>query len=116
MSSIPVNKDIEEAYGLLGLQSKDGGQAARKRFLRLALIHHPDKGGDKELMQKITKAYKSIQKYEEEKRNYFDEFLDAETKAKLEELRRQLHLQKEINKKLLERNARTRARFAVGSE
>jgi DnaJ-domain-containing protein 1 len=47
-------------YEVLGLDVSATDAEVRKAYRNLAMQHHPDKGGDKELFQTITEAYEKI--------------------------------------------------------
>lgn len=49
-----------EAYKALNLPFDATPEDARKAFRRMALIHHPDKGGDARIFNMIKNAYKQI--------------------------------------------------------
>ena len=55
----PVNPPptVGVYYARLGLEPGCRSIEIKKAFRKLALVHHPDKGGDKEFFQKITEAY-----------------------------------------------------------
>lgn len=46
----------EEALSVLGLEDPVDNQAIRQQYRRLAMKHHPDRGGDKERLQRINEA------------------------------------------------------------
>ena len=48
---------LSEAYAVLGLAEGCSQEQARAAYKRLALAHHPDKGGREEDFVRITKAY-----------------------------------------------------------
>ena len=48
------------AAGILGISSNATSANIRKAYLRLALIHHPDKGGNAEQFKKIQGAYNKL--------------------------------------------------------
>lgn len=59
-------------YEILGI-SKDASTAEiKKAYMKLARKHHPDKGGDKEMFQKVSKAYEVLS--DETKRSRYDRF------------------------------------------
>ncbi len=47
----------QEAYNVLGLNSKHTPQDVRKVFKKLAFKHHPDQGGDSEKFSRLKEAY-----------------------------------------------------------
>lgn len=44
-----------EAYAILGISSRDNAKSAMRRLVK---IHHPDKGGDAKLFERIMDAYR----------------------------------------------------------
>ena len=59
-------------YEILGV-SKDADQATiKKAYRKLALQHHPDKGGDSEKFKQISKAFEVLN--DQEKRSMYDKF------------------------------------------
>jgi DnaJ family protein A protein 2 len=60
----------EDYYKILGV-SKDASESEiKKAFHKLALLNHPDKGGDKDKFQKINTAYETLS--DPEKRRSYD--------------------------------------------
>lgn len=49
-------------YSILGLQFNASQDEVKKAYKKLAMVHHPDKNGDKEQFRKIHEAYKIISK------------------------------------------------------
>jgi DnaJ family protein A protein 2 len=47
-------------YEILEIQIDASQEDIRKSFRRLAMIHHPDKGGDQEAFQRINQAYETL--------------------------------------------------------
>ena len=58
-------------YDTLGVSKSDSCTAIKKAYLKLARIHHPDKGGDAEKFKEITKASDILT--DEKKRRIYDE-------------------------------------------
>jgi DnaJ-class molecular chaperone len=58
-------------YDTLGVSKSDTCTAIKKAYLKLARIHHPDKGGDAEKFKEITKASDILT--DEKKRRIYDE-------------------------------------------
>lgn len=50
-------KTQDNAYKILGLSRNATSDEIRKAYIRLAREHHPDKGGNVEMMKKITAAH-----------------------------------------------------------
>ena len=64
--------DTTKFYEILGV-SKEASQAEiKKAYRKLAIQHHPDKGGDEEKFKEITRAYEVLS--DEEKRAQYDQF------------------------------------------
>ena len=51
---------MEKYYKILGLQSGARPDEIKKAYRRLALIHHPDKGGDEEKFKELVEAYEIL--------------------------------------------------------
>ena len=51
---------LDQAYTTLGLPSGASKDEVRLAFKKLALQHHPDKGGDTVVFQKINEAYSVV--------------------------------------------------------
>ena len=55
------NKDKrQEALQVLGLQDPVDDHTIKRQYRRLAMEHHPDRGGDTELLQEINSAVKIL--------------------------------------------------------
>lgn len=63
-----------DAYEILGVEKgmdfKETSAAAKKRFKKLSVAYHPDKGGSEEVFQKINQAYQILTN--EEKYSTYD--------------------------------------------
>ena len=57
-------------YEILEVESSATQEEIRKSFRRLAMVHHPDKGGDQATFQRINEAYETLQS--PEKREQYD--------------------------------------------
>ena len=55
-----MEKTLINPYDLLGVSTNSSIKELKKKYFELALICHPDKGGNKEDMVFINKAYKYI--------------------------------------------------------
>ena len=62
---------MKTLYELLELEPNASKKEIKKAYMRLANIHHPDKGGDAEQFKLILKAYDIL--YNEAERTYYDE-------------------------------------------
>lgn len=63
--------DTTAFYDLLGVSKTASEGEIRKAYRKLALQHHPDRGGDDEQFKKITRAYEVLA--DAEKRAIYDE-------------------------------------------
>lgn len=52
----------QEALKVLGLTADADGAAVRRRYRELAMLHHPDRGGDKEKLQELNAAIKVLRR------------------------------------------------------
>ena len=52
--------NVSRAQGILGIDSDATPAEIKKAYRQLALQHHPDKGGDKNKFQEISRAYKRV--------------------------------------------------------
>lgn len=69
----PHHREVDNAkfYNVLGL-SKDASESeVKKAYRKLAIKHHPDKGGDPEKFKEISRAYEVLS--DPEKRRIYDE-------------------------------------------
>jgi len=66
---MPVNNEL---YATLEVSVTASVDEIKKAFRRLALIHHPDKGGDEEQFKRIKMAYEILK--DVEKRDIYDRF------------------------------------------
>ena len=66
----PVNN--EKYYELLGVDKSATPHEIKKAHRKLALKHHPDKGGDSEKFKEINQAYEVLR--DEEKRAIYDKY------------------------------------------
>lgn len=64
--------DTKKLYDVLGLDKKASVAEVKKAYRKLAIRHHPDKGGDPELFKEISRAYEVLS--DENKRKTYDEF------------------------------------------
>ena len=62
--------DTKEYYDVLGVDKDATSSEIKKAFRKLALKHHPDRGGDEELFKKITEAHDVLSS--DEKRKLYD--------------------------------------------
>lgn len=52
--------DRKQCYDTLGLNVQASDEEVKKAYRKLAMVHHPDKGGDEAQFKKITEAYENI--------------------------------------------------------
>ena len=64
------NIDNSEYYKLLDVEKTASSAEIKKSYKKLAMKHHPDKGGDPEKFKKITEAFQVIS--DDKKRNLYD--------------------------------------------
>jgi len=67
-----MSKNSKSLYDILGVSKSDSCTAIKKAYLRLARIHHPDKGGDPEVFKEITNASDILT--DEKRRKMYDDF------------------------------------------
>lgn len=60
----------ENLYDILGVQKSASLDEIKKAYKKLAITHHPDKGGDEETFKKISNAYSILS--DEQKRAEYD--------------------------------------------
>lgn len=72
----PVRKGL---YEVLGVEPTATAADIRRAYRKLAVVHHPDKGGDEEKFREISAAYKTLS--DEEKRKRYDAFGEADDDA-----------------------------------
>ena len=63
--------DTTKLYTLLGIQKTATSTEVKKAYRKLAVKHHPDKGGDPEKFKEISKAYEILG--DDDKRKLYDE-------------------------------------------
>lgn len=66
------NVDTTKLYDILGVEKSASGAEIKKAFRKLALKHHPDKGGDVDKFKEISGAAEILM--DEEKRKVYDEY------------------------------------------
>jgi DnaJ family protein A protein 2 len=57
-------------YNILGVEKEASKEEIKKAYRKLALIHHPDRGGNEEEFKNITKAYEILS--DDDKRKRYD--------------------------------------------
>lgn len=68
-SGVGVSKSL---YEVLGVNKSDSTTDIKKAYLKLARLHHPDKGGDPEKFKEIQRASEILT--DDNKRRMYDEF------------------------------------------
>lgn len=64
--------DTNAFYEALGVTKEATQDEIKKAYRKLAIKHHPDKGGDPEVFKQITKAYETL--YDPKKRDIYDKY------------------------------------------
>ena len=59
-------------YDVLGVKSTAANQEIKKAYRKLAMLHHPDKGGDETKFKQLTHAYEILS--DPQKRSQYDNF------------------------------------------
>ena len=57
---------MKNYYHTLNLQNFASLDEIRRAYRKLALVHHPDRGGDVEKMKEINYAYEHLMKFKDE--------------------------------------------------
>lgn len=65
-----------DPYNVLGIDRNASQDDIKKAYRKLAVKHHPDKGGDSEKFKEISAAYEILS--DEQKRSNFDQFGNAD--------------------------------------
>ena len=73
MFNFPQNRqnNNNELYKILGIAKNATEKDIKKAYRKLALTHHPDRGGDEEKFKKISGAYEILKN--KEKRKIYDQ-------------------------------------------
>merc|ERR1712164_163319 len=64
--------DTTKLYKVLGVEKNASASEIKKAYRKLAVKHHPDKGGDPDTFKEISKAYDILG--DEEERTQYDQF------------------------------------------
>lgn len=64
--------DTQKFYDLLEVDKNASAADIKKAYRKLAVKHHPDKGGDAEFFKEITKAYETLS--DDDKRKKYDKY------------------------------------------
>jgi len=64
--------DTTKLYEVLGVEKDADAKEIKKAYRKLAVKHHPDKGGDEHLFKEINAAYEILS--DEEKRKLYDKY------------------------------------------
>jgi len=73
-----MNQNIDNItfYKILGINKKSTKSEIKKAYHKLAVKHHPDKGGDSNKFKEITKAAETL--LDDKKRKNYDQFGESE--------------------------------------
>ena len=63
---VPNVNEKEQAYEDLGIPPTASKKDIRNAYLKMAMLHHPDKGGDPEVFKRIKAAYDKLTEVKEE--------------------------------------------------
>ena len=72
--------NTENFYQVLGVDEKATQEEIKKSYRKMAIEHHPDKGGNEETFKKISEAYDTLgdenkrRQYDNQKNNPFGGF------------------------------------------
>ena len=69
----PIDNKVTDLYSVLEVSRDATPDEIKENYLRLALLHHPDKGGNKNKFKEIATAYKILS--DEKKKNKYDSSL-----------------------------------------
>ena len=74
MFNFPQNRqgNNNELYKILGISKNATEKEIKKAYRKLALTHHPDRGGDEDKFKKISGAYEILK--DKEKRDIYDKY------------------------------------------
>ena len=64
--------DTTKLYEVLGVSKDAGEKEIKKAYRKLAVVHHPDKGGDEHLFKEINAAYEILS--DPKKREIYDKY------------------------------------------
>jgi len=73
MGGMPQQRDVDTTglYKALGVEKSASAAQIKKAYRKLAIKHHPDKGGDEQTFKKINEAFAILS--DSEKREIYDE-------------------------------------------
>ena len=69
MNSVPVDTTL---YDMLNVDPNSNQDDIKKAYRKLAIRHHPDKGGDEAKFKEISRAYEILS--DPEKRKQYDQY------------------------------------------
>jgi DnaJ homolog subfamily B member 4 len=74
-SSSSSNNAAKSYYDILGVPKTASDKELKKAYRKLAIQHHPDKGGNEETFKEISKAYQTLSNPDEKK--IYDQYGEA---------------------------------------
>lgn len=68
----PQDADTQKLYDTLGVEKTATDKEIKKAYRKLAVKHHPDKGGDEKMFKEVSAAYEILS--DKEKREKYDKY------------------------------------------
>ena len=110
-SKVLVMSGCKNFYRILGLEKTASEADIKKAYRSLALIHHPDKGGDSEKFKEINQAYEALNPPKKEALNPSNSI--SAQKSRMEQAKAQRKKDAQEAQAFLEARAAARAEKAA---